>query len=141
MRTSRKASCATCASASRSTVETDLYGGSVEFHGKVVGLAPAPAAAFALLPAQNASGNWIKVVQRVPVRISLDPKELDKHPLRIGLSTAVKVDTHERSGAVLAHGAGDQAGRRNRRLRRRDFAKAEAEADAIVRANLGARAR
>jgi membrane fusion protein (multidrug efflux system) len=71
---------------------SDLYGGGVKFHGKVVGVAGGSGAAFALIPAQNATGNWIKVVQRVPVRISLDPKELEKHPLRVGLSMKATVD-------------------------------------------------
>lgn len=74
------------------TLHADVYGGDVEYHGKVAGLAAGSGNAFALLPAQNASGNWIKIVQRVPVRILLDPKELHDHPLRIGLSMAVSVD-------------------------------------------------
>ena len=84
------------------TLEADAYGGSVEFHGRVSGFSPGTGGAFALLPPQNASGNWIKVVQRVPVRIALDPKELDKHPLQIGLSMKVDVDTHDRSAGRLA---------------------------------------
>jgi len=83
------------------TVETDMYGGKVEFHGKVVGLSAGTGSAFSLLPAQNASGNWIKVVQRLPVRIALDPQELRAHPLRIGLSTTVKVDISKTDGPVL----------------------------------------
>jgi len=71
---------------------SDLYGGKVKFHGKVRGLAGGTGSAFSLIPAQNASGNWIKVVQRVPVRITLDPTELAKHPLRVGLSMKVKID-------------------------------------------------
>jgi membrane fusion protein (multidrug efflux system) len=71
---------------------SDLYGGHVKFHGKVRGLAGGTGSAFSLIPAQNASGNWIKVVQRVPVRITLDPAELAKHPLRVGLSMKVKID-------------------------------------------------
>jgi membrane fusion protein (multidrug efflux system) len=82
-------------------IEADIYGGKVEYHGKLVGLSAGTGSAFSLLPAQNATGNWIKVVQRVPVRIALDPKELAEHPLRIGLSTIATVDTHDRSGAVL----------------------------------------
>jgi membrane fusion protein (multidrug efflux system) len=70
----------------------DLYGGHVKFHGKVRGLAGGTGSAFSLIPAQNASGNWIKVVQRVPVRIDLDRAELAKHPLRVGLSMKVKID-------------------------------------------------
>ena len=73
-------------------IESDLYGGAIDFHGKVTGLAPGTGASFALLPPQNASGNWIKVVQRVPVRIALDPAELREHPLRVGLSMNATVD-------------------------------------------------
>ena len=82
-------------------VEADMYGSKVEFHGKVVGLSAGTGSAFSLLPAQNASGNWIKVVQRLPVRIALDPKELKEHPLRIGLSTTVSVDISKTGGPVL----------------------------------------
>ena len=84
------------------TVVADLYGGHVSYHGRVAGLGLGTGSAFALLPAQNATGNWIKVVQRVPVRIALDPHELAAHPLRIGLSTVVRVDVHDTSGAALA---------------------------------------
>ena len=83
------------------TLIADAYGGSIEFHGKVTGFSAGTGAAFALLPAQNASGNWIKVVQRVPVRIALEREELDRHPLQIGLSMKVDVDTHGRDGARL----------------------------------------
>jgi membrane fusion protein, multidrug efflux system len=83
-------------------VVADLYGGHVEYRGRVEGLGMGTGAAFALLPAQNATGNWIKVVQRVPVRITLEPKELEQHPLRIGLSTDVSVDVRDDSGAQLA---------------------------------------
>ena len=82
-------------------IEADLYGSKVEYHGKVGGLSAGTGSAFSLLPAQNATGNWVKVVQRLPVRIQLDPKELAEHPLRIGLSTTVTVDTHQRDGGVL----------------------------------------
>jgi membrane fusion protein (multidrug efflux system) len=83
------------------TLESDLYGDSVEYHGTLVGLAAGTGSAFSLLPPQNASGNWIKVVQRVPVKIRLRHDELAAHPLRIGLSMTATVDTHDRSGAVL----------------------------------------
>jgi len=83
------------------TLESDLYGSDVEYHGKVAGLSAGTGAAFALLPAQNASGNWIKVVQRVPVRITLDPKELAAHPLRVGLSMQVKVNISQEQGAPV----------------------------------------
>jgi membrane fusion protein, multidrug efflux system len=89
-------------------VITDLYGGHVEYHGRVAGLGLGTGAAFALLPAQNATGNWIKVVQRVPVRITLDPRELVRYPLRIGLSTETKVDVHDASGQQLAQSAPDK---------------------------------
>jgi len=70
----------------------DLYGDGVKFHGRVVGLAGGTGAAFALIPAQNATGNWIKVVQRLPVRVALDPAELTRHPLRVGLSMKADID-------------------------------------------------
>jgi membrane fusion protein, multidrug efflux system len=83
------------------TVHTDLYGGGVSYHGHVVGIAAGSGNAFALLPSQNASGNWIKIVQRLPVRILLDPRELKAHPLRVGLSTTVRVDLHDTSGPLM----------------------------------------
>jgi membrane fusion protein (multidrug efflux system) len=73
-------------------MESDLYGGGAKYHGKVVGLSGGTGSAFALIPAQNATGNWIKVVQRLPVRIQLDPQELAQHPLRVGLSMKAKID-------------------------------------------------
>ena len=75
----------------KATLEADLYGKDVEFHGTVVGIGGGTGAAFAAIPAQNATGNWIKVVQRVPVRIAIDQKELATHPLRIGLSMSAKI--------------------------------------------------
>lgn len=84
------------------TVISDIYGDDVEYTGKVVGLDMGTGSAFSLLPAQNATGNWIKVVQRLPVRIELDANQLAKHPLRIGLSTLVKVNTTNRDGQILA---------------------------------------
>ncbi len=80
----------------------DVYGNKVEYDGKVAGLGAGTGSAFALLPAQNATGNWIKVVQRVPVRIALDPKQLAEHPLRVGLSMEVDVDISDKSGRALA---------------------------------------
>ncbi len=76
-------------------LKSDLYGGSVAYRGRVVGMAGGTGAAFALIPAQNATGNWVKVVQRLPVRIELDPAELKAHPLRVGLSMTAVVDTRE----------------------------------------------
>ena len=83
------------------TLTADLYGSKVRYRGKVAGFGAGTGSAFALLPAQNATGNWIKVVQRVPVRIALDPKELAAHPLQIGLSMQAEVDTRDRSGERL----------------------------------------
>ncbi len=85
------------------TVVSDIYGDDVKYTGKVVGLDMGTGSAFSLLPAQNATGNWIKVVQRLPVRIEIDAKQLEQHPLRIGLSTLVEVDTSNRDGQVLAN--------------------------------------
>lgn len=84
------------------TLVADVYGSRVDYHGKVVGLGAGTGSVFSLLPAQNATGNWIKIVQRVPVRIALDAKELAEHPLRVGLSMEVTVDMHDRSGPMLA---------------------------------------
>lgn len=81
---------------------SDLYGGDVTFHGRVTSLGLGTGSAFSLLPPQNASGNWIKIVQRVPVRIALDAKELAAHPLRLGLSMSTDVSLRDQSGPVLA---------------------------------------
>jgi membrane fusion protein (multidrug efflux system) len=83
------------------TLTADVYGSSVKYHGRVEGFSAGTGAAFATLPAQNATGNWIKVVQRLPARILLDQNELNAHPLRIGLSMDVEVDTHDETGAQL----------------------------------------
>ncbi len=116
-------------------IEADIYGGAVEYAGSVVGLGAGTGSAFALLPPQNASGNWIKVVQRVPVRIALDATQLQKAPLRIGLSTAVRVDTHDRSGKVLAAAAAPDAIAQTS-VYARGAEAAETAADAIIEANL-----
>jgi membrane fusion protein (multidrug efflux system) len=87
----------------------DLYGSKVEYDGRVAGLAAGTGSAFALLPAQNATGNWIKVVQRVPVRIALDPKQLQEHPLRIGLSMDVAIDVHDQHGESVGGKSGHRA--------------------------------
>ena len=118
-------------------VRSDLYGGSFIFHGHVVGMSAGTGAAFALLPAQNASGNWIKVVQRVPVRIEIDATDLAESPLRVGLSATVTVDTTNRDGPVLAGQAADKPVG-DTRVYVQDLEKANAEADAIVTRNLGA---
>jgi membrane fusion protein (multidrug efflux system) len=88
------------------SMHADLYGKDVTYHGKVIGFSAGTGSAFAVLPAQNATGNWIKVVQRLPVRIQLDPAELRAHPLRIGLSMAVEVDIHDQHGSNLGAAPG-----------------------------------
>jgi len=84
------------------TLRADVYGGTAVYSGKVVGLSAGTGSAFALLPAQNASGNWIKIVQRLPVRVQLDPGELRAHPLRIGESVTVTVDIRDTSGPLVS---------------------------------------
>jgi membrane fusion protein (multidrug efflux system) len=84
------------------TLVADLYGKKISYKGTVAGLGVGTGAAFSLLPAQNATGNWIKVVQRVPVRIALDASELAAHPLRVGLSMDAEVDVRNQSGKTLA---------------------------------------
>ena len=81
---------------------SDLYGSRVRYTGRVVGLGAGSGAAFALLPAQNATGNWIKIIQRVPVRIAIDPGQVAEHPLRLGMSMEVDVDVREQTGKQLA---------------------------------------
>lgn len=78
------------------TLTSDLYGSDVVFHGRVIGFSGGTGSSTALIPAQNATGNWIKVVQRLPVRIALDPKELKMHPLRVGLSMAADVELEKK---------------------------------------------
>lgn len=118
------------------TVTSDIYGDDVVYHGKVVGLDMGTGSAFSLLPAQNATGNWIKVVQRLPVRIELNPDEVAAHPLRIGLSTLVKVDTQNKEGAVLAGAVRPQAAYESNALAI-DLAPVNQMITAIVRANAG----
>jgi membrane fusion protein (multidrug efflux system) len=86
-------------------VSTDMYGSHVSYHGKVLGLNAGTGSALAVLPAQNATGNWIKIVQRLPVRIGLDPNELTRNPLLVGLSATVHVDIHDQNGAALSRQA------------------------------------
>jgi membrane fusion protein (multidrug efflux system) len=84
----------------------DAYGKDVVYHGSVVGEEAGTGSAFSLMPAQNATGNWIKVVQRVPMRIALDPREVARYPLQLGLSMRVSVDTHKREWPRLPPGTG-----------------------------------
>ncbi|GLQ95272.1 HlyD family efflux transporter periplasmic adaptor subunit [Dyella acidisoli] len=116
-------------------ISTDLYGGSAEYHGKVIGLGAGTGSVFSLLPAQNATGNWIKVVQRVPVRIALDNNELDQHPLRVGLSTDVTVDITNDKGPALASAPAQPAAQTS--VYDEVAAQADAEAEKIIQANLG----
>ena len=91
-------------------IRADVYGSSVDFKGKVQGIAIGTGSAFSVLPAQNATGNWIKIVQRVPVRIVLDdPEQLKKAPLRVGMSIAATVDTHQRDLPLIGAVTGDAA--------------------------------
>jgi membrane fusion protein, multidrug efflux system len=121
----------------KALVRSDLYGGSFVFHAHVEGMSAGTGAAFSLLPPQNASGNWIKVVQRVPVRIQIDDSDLVKSPLRVGLSATVTVDTTSREGPVLAADVSDRSVGVTQ-VYTQDLEKANAEADAVVRRNLGA---
>jgi len=93
-------------------LHADLYGSKIEYEGHVAGLGAGTGAAFALLPAQNATGNWIKVVQRVPVRIEIDAKQLADHPLRMGLSMEATVDIAQQTGAPVLPGNAPRASSR-----------------------------
>jgi membrane fusion protein (multidrug efflux system) len=117
-------------------VRSDLYGGGHLFHGRVTGMSAGTGAAFALLPAQNASGNWIKVVQRVPVRIEVDARDLAEAPLRVGLSATVTVDTSDRSGPVLAGKSADRPVG-DTQVYGQDLDRANAAAEAIIARNSG----
>jgi membrane fusion protein (multidrug efflux system) len=114
----------------------DVYGKKVEYTGKVAGLGVGTGSAFALLPAQNATGNWIKVVQRVPVRIALDPEQLKANPLRIGLSMDAEVDISQKGGKMLADAPRATAMSQTQVYSKLDQG-ADAEVDRIVAANIG----
>ena len=117
-------------------LRADVYGKAVRYHGRVAGLDAGTGSAFALLPAQNATGNWIKVVQRVPVRIALDAQELAAHPLKIGLSMRVTVDTRQRGGLLAASTpSGRPAWRTD--VFDGELAQAAEQAEAVIAANLG----
>ena len=115
-------------------ITTDLYGNNVVFHGKVAGLGAGTGSVFSLLPAQNATGNWIKVVQRVPVRITLNDHELDQHPLRLGLSAHVVVNIRHDHGAVLTKGPALPTAVTH--VYEHIAARADAQARKIIHANL-----
>jgi len=118
------------------TLTADQYGSDVTYHGHVVGISSGTGSAFELLPPQNATGNWIKIVRRVPVRISLKPDELKQHPLRIGLSMSVEVDVHDTDLPVLAQQPPKQAPYRTD-VYRGDSAKLNQIVDRIIAANGG----
>jgi membrane fusion protein, multidrug efflux system len=109
-------------------VEADMYGSRVRYRGRVLGLTAGTGSALAVLPAENATGNWIKIVQRLPVRIGLDPQELERNPLFLGLSTSVKVDVRDQSGATLSKQPAWPAA-----LNTDVYAEQEAGADAAIR--------
>jgi membrane fusion protein (multidrug efflux system) len=118
------------------TLEADVYGKKVEYHGTVEGLGAGTGSAFALLPAQNATGNWIKVVQRVPVRIALDQQEVAAHPLRVGLSMEARVDVERTDGRMLADGGGRNVAHETSVFDQVD-GRADAEVRRIIAANMG----
>ena len=120
------------------TLVADLYGGRVEYHGSVAGFGAGTGAAFALLPPQNATGNWIKVVQRVPVRITLDPRELAAHPLQVGLSMRAEVDTRERDSKRMQGAPRHSAGQETRVFEAQEKL-ADARVAEIIAANSGRR--
>jgi membrane fusion protein (multidrug efflux system) len=114
----------------------DVYGKKVPYRGTVEGLGAGTGAAFALLPAQNATGNWIKVVQRVPVRIALDAQEVAAHPLRVGLSMDAKVDISQTGGRMLADGSRAVVSTQTAVFEQNNTA-ADAEVRRIIGANSG----
>ena len=116
-------------------IHADVYGNAVHYDGRIESLGIGTGSAFALLPAQNATGNWIKIVQRVPVRIVLTrPEQLDSHPLRIGLSTSVSVDLHDTRGALLSQQSPTQPVL-DTRVYRDQLAQADALIERIIRTN------
>ncbi|MEP7299714.1 MAG: HlyD family efflux transporter periplasmic adaptor subunit [Burkholderiales bacterium] len=117
-------------------LQADVYGKKVDYHGTIEGLGAGTGSAFSLLPAQNATGNWIKVVQRVPVRITLNAKELAEHPLRVGLSMDAKVDVSKTDGRMLADGSRASATAQTAIFEQNNTA-ADAEVRRIIAANGG----
>ncbi|TZF90955.1 HlyD family efflux transporter periplasmic adaptor subunit, partial [Cognatilysobacter lacus] len=119
-------------------LHSDLYGKGVTFNGHVSSLGLGTGSAFSLLPAQNASGNWIKIVQRVPVRIAVDGADIAKHPLRIGLSISADVNLHDQTGPVLASAPPQKPLLTTRAYDQQDKA-AQDRIDAVIRQNLSGR--
>jgi membrane fusion protein (multidrug efflux system) len=118
-------------------ITSDVYGGSVKYKGKVESLGVGTGSAFSLLPAQNATGNWIKIVQRIPVRVVFtDPAQLDQHPLRIGMSLATEVDLHDQNGPTLAQSVRSEP-RFSTDVYKNQLADANAQIERIIHDNLG----
>ena len=118
------------------TMTADAYGQDVLYHGVVVGQEAGTGSAFSLMPAQNATGNWIKVVQRVPVRIALEPAQLAQHPLRVGLSMEAEVDISNKEGKALADASRDAAQSHTQAFAMQDDAGDEA-VKRVIAANSG----
>ena len=117
-------------------IESDVYGSSVKYQGKIESLGIGTGSAFSLLPAQNATGNWIKIVQRIPVRVVFtDPKQLEKHPLRLGMSLNVEVGLHDQSGRTLAQQAPTQP-IFSTDIYKQQLVKADAAIKQIIHANM-----
>lgn len=120
----------------KATVTADTYGSRVIYDGRIVGLSAGTGAAFSLLPAQNATGNWIKVVQRLPVRVALDPRQLASHPLRVGMSTEVTIDISDHKGPLVVDEPPTQPAARTD-IYAADWQKADTLVNAIIAANAG----
>lgn len=114
------------------TLEADIYGSKIAYKGHVAGFSAGTGAAFALLPAQNATGNWIKVVQRLPVRIALDPQQLKEHPLRVGLSMNVTVDVRDGDGKTMASSSSGTASRVGEGMHTSVYDKVGHDADQLI---------
>ncbi|WP_184415392.1 efflux RND transporter periplasmic adaptor subunit [Rhodanobacter sp. MP7CTX1] len=122
-------------------VTSDVYGHSVRYGGRVLELGVGTGGAFALLPAQNATGNWIKIVQRIPVRVVFtDPRQLDQHPLRVGMSLDTKVDLHDESGLMLAQKAPTQPAF-STDVYQQQLANADGQVAQIIRTNMAGNAK
>jgi len=122
-------------------ITSDVYGGAVTYKGRVQSLGVGTGSAFSLLPAQNATGNWIKIVQRIPVRVVFaDPQQLDAHPLRLGMSLAVDVNLHDRSGPTLATQSPTRPAF-STAIYRQQLDKADAVVAQIIHANMGGSSR
>ena len=121
----------------RAEITADMYGDDVVYHGTVAGFEAGTGSVFSLLPPQNATGNWIKIVQRVPVRIRLEPAELKQRPLMLGLSAMVRVNTSDSSGPMLTFSPGRRQTMTTMALAI-DMTEADALIDSIIKENAGA---